>query len=144
MAIEIKPVDEKSLDFVVDYCLRSVYKAYNGEQFRLRKQKFMKQLEAGDYQCFVAYEEGRPIGFIDIEKRQYENRETLWINEMYVHAVSRGKGIAGLLKKHIEPIAKNMGFIEIYTSTEPGNKQNLSVIEKSGYKLDRMVFKKRI
>ena len=142
--IEIKPVNNNSIDFVVDYILKCNFKKYSIIQFKKIKEKYLKRLESESYRCYVASIDEKIVGFVDLDVRRSDCLNTIWINEIYVLKSYRCLKIGTKLIKYAEKMAKNLGFDAIYMNTEPNNRACLNLVEKKGYKYVQFILKKKI
>lgn len=61
------------------------------------------------------------------------SKETAELQKLYVHEAYRGKGIAGLLLRHIFQEAKKEGFTKLYLESSQVLKQALKVYEHFGF-----------
>ena len=66
-------------------------------------------------------------GFVPVSE------ETAELQKLYVHRAYRGKGIAGLLLRHIFQEAKKEGFAKLYLESSHVLKQALKVYEHFGF-----------
>ncbi|MBI4655643.1 MAG: GNAT family N-acetyltransferase [Elusimicrobia bacterium] len=140
MDISIRQADEITIEFVVDYCLRCDFKNYSKNEFRQLKKKYLRRLDTGTYWCFVAQIKARPVGYVDFEITSEYGNSHLWVCELYVHEVLRGKGIGTALMNYAIKFARKKGFKEIFACTENDNIASKRVFKKTKYIPARIVY----
>ncbi len=86
--------------------------------------------------CLVAEENGRLVGFINyvIHPRTWSTRDTCYMEDLYVEAASRGRGVARALCAALKALCVEKGLSRIYWNTEESNATARKLYDKIGYK----------
>ena len=100
-----------------------------------RMEILRKALRNPDYELVVAELDGVPVGFIDqwIIHDFAHGAELSYIQNLYITAKHRRKGIGSTLLDEITRSAENKGVLEIHVVTEFENKPAISLYRKHGF-----------
>lgn len=90
-----------------------------------------KAIEEEHYHYFLAYEEGKMIGFCGVKP----DGERLFLSKLYLHANSRGKGYASVLLKKAIAYAKDIQKNAIYLTCNKFNTHSLDVYKGKGFEI---------
>ena len=94
--------------------------------------------------CFLAEELGTPVGFIELNIRNYaegSNSDNVpYVEGWFVEEKHRGRGLGGLLMQRAETWAKDNGYCELASDAEIENNHSITAHKKLGFKeTDRIV-----
>ena len=92
------------------------------------KEEFLDYLNSG-YPVFAAVEDGNMVGYIVCRIEE----PALWVEQIYVRAGSRRRGIASLLFEKAEEIASSMGEDTVYNYVHPNNEGMIGFLRSKGY-----------
>lgn len=95
-------------------------------------------------ECFLVEENGRPVGFIELNFRNYaegsNNSKVPYVEGWYIDENFRGRGLGKSLMAEAEKWAKENGFSELASDVEIENITSISVHKKLGFEeTDRIV-----
>ena len=98
----------------------------------------------GIQECFLVEEMGKPVGFVELNIRDYAEGSTCdkvpYVEGWFVDEAHRGKGLGKLLMKQAESWAKENGYSEIASDTELERAESIAVHKKLGFiETDRIV-----
>ncbi len=133
MRVEIRPADEESIRFVVDYCHRCGVPDGGSPPYEELLCRYLRRLQSGRYWCFIATSGGKPVGYVDLEVRRREGRDTLWIGELYVVPEHRRQRLGVTLVRHALSFASAHGWWEVHSTTEPDNPGGLGTLNRAGF-----------
>lgn len=94
--------------------------------------------------CLVAEEGGNIIGSIIAERKLTFSRNTAGIKSFFVVEEHQKKGVGKALLDKCLSALKDAGIESVSLSVEPGNEAAISLYEKSGFKLFRLKYMKKI
>ncbi len=126
--IEIYPAGEDSIRFVVEYCHPCAGPDGGGLPYAELLDRYLRRLQSGRYRCFIAAFGGQSVGYVDLEVRPHEGRDTLWIGDLYVVPERRREGLGVALVQHALAFAR--GWAEVHATTEPDNPGGLGALKE--------------
>lgn len=99
---------------------------------------YQEVLELGEGICFLAYKEGQPIGFIELNIRHdyVEGADELpvaYIEGLYIASDYRQKGLGQMLITRAEQWAVQHGFKQLCSDVEIENQLSILFHEKAGF-----------
>ena len=77
--------------------------------------------------CYVAVDEGLPVGYAVLEYSFYENG---FVAVLYVHSTYRRRGVGEALMRHLETVCRTP---KLFTSTNQSNTVMQSLLAKLDY-----------
>ena len=127
--ITIRDANEKDLTSLVKLFTNvKEVKDYVGAKHN--KSYFKAYIDAHGRALFVAEIDGVVLGAMNLE---YERGEYLFLNNVVVSKVARGKGVGGALMKYMESFAKKNKIKRILLFVYKWNKQMQKVVEHYNY-----------
>lgn len=92
----------------------------------------------GESVLFIAHEENIPVGFIQLYPSfsSASLARTFILNDLYVSASSRRKGVGALLIAFVVDFAKSLGAARLTLSTEATNEAAQALYQSMGWKKD--------
>lgn len=99
---------------------------------------YQEVLELGEGTCFLAYQEGQPIGFIELSIRHdyVEGADELpvaYIEGLYIASDYRQQGLGQMLITRAEQWAVQHGFKQLCSDVEIENQLSILFHEKAGF-----------
>ena len=96
------------------------------------------------HECFLVDEYGAPVGFIELNIRNYAEGSNLakvpYVEGWFVEEKFRGKGLGKQLMTQAEIWAKSLGYDELASDTEIENVTSINAHKKIGFEeIDRIV-----
>lgn len=99
---------------------------------------YQEVLELGEGTCFLAYQEGQPIGFVELSIRNdyVEGADELpvaYIEGLYIASDYRQQGLGQMLITRAEQWAVQHGFKQLCSDVEIENQLSILFHEKAGF-----------
>jgi aminoglycoside 6'-N-acetyltransferase I len=93
---------------------------------------------------FLAEDEAAPLGFIELAVRSFsdgcESMPVPHVEGWYVEPFARGRGVGRALMQAAEDWARDRGFTELASDTEPWNERSIAAHARCGFReTDRLV-----
>ena len=125
MPVEIKPVNERMLDIILD--LFGQYQVfYKTMPDRKKNEKFLKALLQTSQEAaqFLAFEQDQAVGFATIyyTYSSVSAERTGTLNDLYVAPVARGKGVGRALMDHCAAFLRAQGIAKMVWMTHVSNR----------------------
>jgi len=87
---------------------------------------------------FLADDETTPLGFIELAVRSFsdgcESMPVPHVEGWYVEPFARGRGIGRALMQAAEDWARDRGFTELASDTEPWNERSIAAHARCGFR----------
>lgn len=88
--------------------------------------------------AFIAEEEATAVGFLELAVRSFsdgcESMPVPHVEGWYVDPLARGKGIGRALMAFAESWARDRGFTELASDTEPWNERSIAAHARCGFR----------
>lgn len=87
---------------------------------------------------FIAEEEATALGFVELAVRSFsdgcESMPVPHVEGWYVEPFARGKGLGRALMDSAEGWARERGFVELASDTEPWNERSIAAHARCGFR----------
>ena len=87
---------------------------------------------------FIAEEEATAVGFLELAVRSFsdgcESMPVPHVEGWYVEPLARGKGVGRALMDSAESWARERGFTELASDTEPWNERSIAAHARCGFR----------
>jgi aminoglycoside 6'-N-acetyltransferase I len=87
---------------------------------------------------FLAEDEAAPLGFIELAVRSFsdgcESMPVPHVEGWYVEPFARGRGVGRALMQAAEDWARDRGFTELASDTEPWNERSIAAHARCGFR----------
>ena len=121
--------------------LFDAYRVFYRKESNLDAAKvFLKErIEAKESVVFIAYDEDTAVGFTQLYPLFSSTRmkRTWLLNDLYVNADKRGKGISKMLINAAKELAKSTGAAGVSLETEKSNLIGNTLYPSTGFELDK-------
>ncbi len=120
------------------------YREFQGEQADLAAaQQFLQaRFNHGESVVFVAQEENMPVGFAQLypSYSSVSLKRVFVLNDLFVHASARRKGVAAKLLAAVETYAWSLGAVRITLNVARVNQSGQALYEAQGWGQDAQFF----
>lgn len=93
---------------------------------------------------FGVFDKELLVGFVWAYKHPFREEERMYINEIRVDELYRGRNVGKQLLSTVEDLARKQGLGAVYLHTEGDNDGAIRLYEKAGYELERVQFRKAL
>lgn len=98
----------------------------------------------GSAMVLGAFDKENLVGFLWAYEHQFRDEKRVYVSEIHVDELYRGRGIGKSLLSAVESIAKEKGYPALYLHAEGSNDRVVDLYKKEGYVIERVQLRKAL